>query len=264
MLPQLADLDVSKLSPEARDALAAAQKIADGVSLEDIAAAHGIPVDELKQRLERLAAEFRNQAGIADLPKLDEDEYAALRDSIAAHGQIVPVLADSAGNIVDGRHRVRACRELGLEPRIEYLAADTSSDEIKSLALIVNLARRQLTDRARRGIIRGELLRDASRSDRAIAAALGSSHPTVASVRRELENAGAVERVSTRVGRDGITQHTDKPERPEPQLPDGLVDVTLRLTREYANELDAGAWLDCRGFRLVLVDAGTYTLEVRK
>jgi DNA modification methylase len=49
------------------------------------------------------------------LPPMTEAEYVALRDSIAAGGQTDPiVLLD--GKILDGRHRYRACLELGLEP----------------------------------------------------------------------------------------------------------------------------------------------------
>jgi DNA-binding Lrp family transcriptional regulator len=267
VLPQLADLDVAKLSADARDALAAGQELADGASLADVAAKRAISVDELKRRIETLAAEWREHSGIVGLPKLTDDEYEALRDSIAKHGQIVPILADADGNIIDGRHRLRACRELGLEPRIDYLPASTAAEELKSLALVVNLARRQITASARRGIVRDELLRDASRSDRAIAAAVGVSHPTVAAVRRDLEQQGEVETLSTRVGKDGVAQPAAKPPRDPAELaelPDGLVDVTLRVTREYADAVDGGAWLECRAIRLVLVDAGTYTLEVKQ
>jgi DNA-binding Lrp family transcriptional regulator len=267
VLPQLADLDVDKLSPEARDALAAGQELADGTSLEDVATKRGISVDELKRRIETLAAEWREHSGIVGLPKLTDDEYEGLRESIERHGQIVAILADVDGNIIDGRHRLRACRELGIEPRIDYLPEGTSAEELKSLALVVNLARRQITASARRGIVRDELLRDAGRSDRAIAAAVGVSPTTVGSVRKELEQNGAVSNLDTRVGKNGVTRPAAQPPREpaeKPELPDGLVDVTLRLAREYAAVLDGGAWLECRAVRLVLVDAGLYTFEVRQ
>jgi DNA-binding Lrp family transcriptional regulator len=266
VLPQLADLDVAKLSDDARDALAIAQELADGATPEEIADSRGITVAAVMKKVDTLAAEFREQAGTSALRKLTEDEYEALRDSIDQHGQIVEILADVDGTIIDGRHRDRACRELDLEPRIHYLPAGTSADELKSLSLVVNLARRQLTAGDRRGIIRDQLLRDPRRSDRTIAAAVGVSPTTVGSVRKELEQNGAVSNLDTRVGKNGVAQPAAKPREPaaEPELPDGLVDVTLRLTREYAAELDAGAWLDCRALRLVLVDSGTYTLEVRQ
>jgi hypothetical protein len=266
VLPQLADLDVSRLSAGARKALAIAQELADGATPEEVADSRGITVAALMKQVDTLAAEFREQAGTSALRKLTEVEYEALRDSIEEHGQIVEILADVDGNIIDGRHRNRACRELNLEPRIHYLPAGTSADELKSLSLVVNLARRQLTAGDRRGIIRDQLLRDASRSDRAIAAAVGVDHKTVAAVRSELEAAGEVGKFPTRIGADGVAQPAARPPReptPERELPDGLVDVRLRLTKPLAEQLDGGVWLDCKAVRLVLVDAGVYTLEAR-
>lgn len=265
MLPQLADLDVSKLSADARDALAAGQELADGAPLEDVASRRGISTEELKLRIDTLAAEWRQHSGIAGLPKLSDEEYESLRDSIAEHGQVVPILADVDGNVVDGRARLRACRELGLQPRIDYLPDSTASEELQSLALVVNLARRQLTAGARRGIVRDELLRDATRSDRTIAAAVGVSPTTVGSVRKELEQAGAVSNLDSRVGRNGVSRPASQPERETAaDLPDGLVDVTLRLAREDADQFDGAGWVDCRAVRLVLVDAGVYRIELRQ
>jgi DNA-binding transcriptional regulator YhcF (GntR family) len=269
MLPQLADLDGAKLSQEARETFAWARAIADDdKTVEEVAAENDLTVEQLRIRFEKLADEWREQAGLANLPRLTEEEYQALRESIATYGQLVPVLADVEGNVIDGRGRIRACRELGIEPRIERLPADADVDTLKSLALVVNLARRQLTASARRGIVRAEILRFPHHSDRAIAVTIGVSPTTVGAVRQELEDEGQVSRLDTRVGRDGKTQPASKPEREseerEPEeLPDGIVDVTLRLTREYAEQLDGGAWLECRAVRLVLVAAGTYTLEVR-
>lgn len=269
MLPQLADLDGTKLTDEARETFAWARAIAeDEKTVDQVAAENDLTVEELRIRFEKLADEWRRQAGISDLPRLTEEEYVALRDSIDRYGQLVPILADVDGNVIDGRARLRACSDLGRDPHIEYLPADADTETLKNLALVVNLARRQLTASARRGIVRNELLRDPSRSDRAIAAAIGVSHPTVASVRRELEEDGDVENLSTRTDSAGREQPASKPAcarepKAEQELPDGLVDVTLRLTREYAEQLDGGAWLDCRALRLVLVAPGTYTLEVR-
>lgn len=265
MLPQLADLDVSRLSQDDRDALLAAYRIeVDGEDDTAVADSLGITVAELAVRVEQLRAHWREQAGTSALRNLTDDEYEALRESIREHGQLVEILADVDGNIFDGRARARACRELEIEPRIRYVDIDAAA--AKSWSVVLNLARRQLSTADRRGIIRDELLRDASRSDRKIAIACGSTHPTVAAVRHQLEASGDVEKLSTRTDVAGRSQPASKPERPpqkETELPDGLVDVTLRLTREYAQQLDGGAWLDCGAVRLVLVGAGTYTLEVK-
>lgn len=51
------------------------------------------------------------------IPEMQPDEYTALKASIEQHGLIVPIETYS-GAIIDGRHRYRACKELGIEPAI--------------------------------------------------------------------------------------------------------------------------------------------------
>jgi hypothetical protein len=267
VLPTLADLDPSRLSDEALAAFQIGSEIADGAELAEVAAKHGLTLDEVKRGLDKLAAEWREQGSATVLPAMTEDEYEALRESIFEHGQLVSIIATHDGEIVDGHARARACRQLGVEPRIESLPPGFEADELKSLALVVNVCRRHVTTAsARRGIARAELLRDPSRSDRAIAVAIGVSPTTVGSVRKELEHAGEVSKLDSRVGLNGVEKPSTQPARdpqPQPELPDGLVDVTVRLTREYAADLDGGQWLDCKAVRLVLVAPGAYTLEVR-
>ena len=60
----------------------------------------------------------------AALPVMQDHEYEALKADIWENGLREPI-AILDGEIVDGRHRERACRELGMEPKYEYLPADT-------------------------------------------------------------------------------------------------------------------------------------------
>ena len=265
-MQSLADLDTSKLTPEARSALSVTQRVEnDGEDLAKVLSELGIDEAEHSRRVQQLAHEWRAQSGRTELPALTTDEYVALRESIRQNGQIYPILRapDHDDWIVDGENRERACLEIGIEPT--YKAVYGSRDELESLALVVNLARRQLTAGARRGIVKSELLRDPERSDRAIAATVGVSHPTVAKVRRELEHQDQLERVSSSRGLDGKTRPkpTPQPSRAGNELPDGVVDVTLRIAKEVAAQLDAGAWMSCKAVRLVLAEPGVYSLEVQ-
>jgi hypothetical protein len=53
-------------------------------------------------------------------PDLSARDYAALREDIRQHGVKVPILVHG-GEILDGRHRYRACRELGQRcPAVEW------------------------------------------------------------------------------------------------------------------------------------------------
>ena len=45
-------------------------------------------------------------------------EYTILRNSMQMVGQRIPIIADKDGNIIDGHHRFKICRELGIEPEI--------------------------------------------------------------------------------------------------------------------------------------------------
>lgn len=49
------------------------------------------------------------------MPTMTSDAWETLRDSIAAQGLLVPIVT-WRGQVVDGRHRLRACEETGREP----------------------------------------------------------------------------------------------------------------------------------------------------
>lgn len=55
------------------------------------------------------------------VPPMQPDEYDELKASIAQHGLVESILLHK-GQVLDGRHRQRACDELGIEP--DYLRDD--------------------------------------------------------------------------------------------------------------------------------------------
>jgi ParB-like chromosome segregation protein Spo0J len=90
------------------------------------------------------------------LPQLSDAEYAELRDDIRTRGLLEPILRKD-GHVVDGRHRLRACNELGIEPRFdEYEGADIVAEIFSR-----NILRRHLTADQRAMLVaklRGEQL----------------------------------------------------------------------------------------------------------
>jgi len=107
-------------------------------------------------------------------PHLADDEYEALKADIAERGVLVPVEYDEHGNILDGHHRVRACRELGIKdwPTVTRGGMD---DEAKAEhVLTLNLSRRHLTREQRRELVK-RLRADRGWSLRRIAERLGIS-----------------------------------------------------------------------------------------
>ena len=74
-------------------------------------------------------------------PDMDENIFAGLVRSIREDGLREPILV-SRGEVVDGRHRYRACLEAGVEPRFERLPDDTDP---MSFVIARNILRRQLS-----------------------------------------------------------------------------------------------------------------------
>ncbi len=92
---------------------------------------------------------------LAAFPPLDGAAQEALTGSIGAQEQLVPVLVDATGRLLDGRGRLAACRALGIEPRIERTAfADDGSCVERVIAL--NLRRRHL-DESQRAMVAAKL-----------------------------------------------------------------------------------------------------------
>jgi site-specific DNA-methyltransferase (adenine-specific) len=70
-----------------------------------------------------------------------DDAYQALKADIAAHGLREPVWT-WRGELIDGRHRLRACRELGVEPLFREWDGEGS---LVTFVVSLNLHRRSLT-----------------------------------------------------------------------------------------------------------------------
>lgn len=83
------------------------------------------------------------------VPEPTKEDYTALKKSIQANGQHTPIIVwkdPSSGNtfIIDGHSRNEACKELGIEPAIEYKEFESWLDATK-YAIQVNSNRRHLT-----------------------------------------------------------------------------------------------------------------------
>lgn len=80
---------------------------------------------------------------VADLlPSMGDDEFEQLKADIAANGLRESIWLHPDGRILDGRHRYRACRELGIEPH--YRTWD-GRESVVALVVSLNLHRRHMT-----------------------------------------------------------------------------------------------------------------------
>jgi ParB-like chromosome segregation protein Spo0J len=137
---------------------------------------------------------------------LTGDEYAALRDDIAARGVLVPITVDQHGVIIDGHHRQQIAEELGIPcPRVVREFAN--DEERHDAALGLNLKRRHLNREQMRELIAVEFEWTPDASDRAIARRLGCSHRTVAAVRRP---SAKVDNLSTPMTREEAEAFTER------------------------------------------------------
>src|SRR4030065_2723670 len=79
------------------------------------------------------------------LPKMSEEEFAELKNSIQEEGQHYPIVANEDLEVLDGHHRFRACSELGIEPDFEIRHFEDKMLE-KKFVIEANLRRRHLNN----------------------------------------------------------------------------------------------------------------------
>lgn len=89
-------------------------------------------------------------------PMMDEVSFAALKADIQKNG-LEKVITFYQGKVLDGRNRLRACQELGIEPYGEEIEDDGSGTfDPYQWVLSMNLHRRHLTE-SQRAMIGGRL-----------------------------------------------------------------------------------------------------------
>jgi ParB-like chromosome segregation protein Spo0J len=118
---------------------------------------------------------------VADFfPMMDEEEYESLRESIKSDGLRDEIL-QFRGHVVDGRNRLKACFELGLEPKFtEYLGTE---EDLEGFIFSRNYHRRHLSKEQKKDL--AILLREKGRTQDEIRQFLKISIGTVNSWLKE-------------------------------------------------------------------------------
>lgn len=77
-------------------------------------------------------------------PEMNDDEFDALKADIHENGLLEPIIV-KGDQIVDGRHRFKACRELGIKPETREWDGEKGDDAVLNFVLSMNLKRRHLS-----------------------------------------------------------------------------------------------------------------------
>ncbi len=80
---------------------------------------------------------------------LPDDDYQRLKDDIAERGILVPVELDETGAILDGHHRIRIAKELGIKDYPTLVRVGLTEEQKRCHVRALNILRRHLTKEQR-------------------------------------------------------------------------------------------------------------------
>jgi ParB-like chromosome segregation protein Spo0J len=141
------------------------------------------------------------------IPKLSEQEYSSLIQSMKQYGQLSPILVNQEGIVLDGHHRFRICHELKIEPQYKVIVFRDKVEErvfvsrsnLEGKGRHLNKFRRtelalksksDLSEIAKRRILAGKTLtrnQERVHVDKEIARMANVSHDTVSKVEKILD-----------------------------------------------------------------------------
>lgn len=94
-----------------------------------------------------LAGEHILHDAVFIMPKMKAQDYEDLKTDISINGLQIPILRYQ-GKVLDGRHRLQACIELGIAPHFSDLPS-AANDSPEQVVISLNLHRRHLTEAER-------------------------------------------------------------------------------------------------------------------
>ena len=83
---------------------------------------------------------------------MSDKGYTSFKQDLKENGLRIPITVNQEGVILDGHHRFRACKELGIECIFDPPKSFDDQLEEKDYVISVNLERRNLTE-YRRGVL---------------------------------------------------------------------------------------------------------------
>lgn len=138
-------------------------------------------------------------------PDMSEEEFEELKQDILANGQREPIVV-KGNSILDGWHRFRATRAVGLEPWMEEYDPDFDGEDPRAFVFSKNLHRRQLS-----GEDRARMVAEALGYEKSGAGRKASGRASIADIAREAK-------VSTKTVARALEGKKGDKEKPAPTL----------------------------------------------
>lgn len=180
------------------------------------------------------------------IPELPKPLYENLKASISKErGNIVPILINQYGIILDGHHRFRACNELHITPKIEVQKLYNRIEE-KEFVILLNLNRRHLNDfqkselgtkletieseRAKTRMLSGRTLgpnEPRGKTEQIIADRIGVTRSTYHRAKKVIENGSEEIKQKLRDGKSSITSEYKQIDRFQKR--DELINQTPKI-----------------------------------
>jgi ParB-like chromosome segregation protein Spo0J len=110
------------------------------------------------------------------LPPLPLDKYEALRESIREKGVIEPVITDEDGKVLNGHHRAKACKELGIDYPT-WVIEGLTEEQKQNLSVELNMQQRDWTKEQKKEL--AVTLREQGWTQERIGKAMGVDQRTV-------------------------------------------------------------------------------------
>lgn len=191
------------------------------------------------------------------VPAMSAESFAALKDDIARGGLIEPIWTKD-GQIIDGRNRYRACRELG----IAVTMREYEGDDIEAFVISTAVARRHLTPQQRAGLIKRLRALHPEKTNSEIAAMVGVSKSTVHDVTtsvfqdRKTAPQPIDSSIPLRIGKDGKRYPSTKTKRVAVVHPAASLvnptDFEMKQFIKWLSDLDPGRLSDAAHFLSLL------------
>jgi ParB-like chromosome segregation protein Spo0J len=101
--------------------------------------------------------DIKDERKYQTMPDMPLHQFEALKEDIQERGILTPIDIDEEGHILDGHHRYRACKELGITDFPTIIRPGLTEEEKRLFARKSNMMRRHLNRKQIRELITAQL-----------------------------------------------------------------------------------------------------------